>query len=169
MISPCERLLFPHNDHTIRSLVFPARLGLARTALLADCSFPKGQCDFAWFENPLPSTTAPPIEATVHRAAFGNAQINLVLAENPLPPVRFGVLTAAHKPPRGFGVSTFAKQQTPMRVWPPICARVARSASCAGWAAHYLNAGISLLCKHLGQGRKDIPLDCFTYLTQFPH
>jgi len=93
VISPCERLLFPHNDHTIRSLVFPARLGLARTALLADCSFPKGQCDFAWFENPLPSTTAPPIEATVHRAAFGNAQINLVLAENPLPPVRFGVLT----------------------------------------------------------------------------
>ncbi|MEA3339236.1 MAG: hypothetical protein U9R15_04660 [Chloroflexota bacterium] len=30
-----------------------------------------------------------------------------------------------HKPPRGFGVS--ATKLTPMRVWPPICARVARS------------------------------------------
>ena len=40
-------------------------------------------------------------------------------------------LTVAHKPPRGFGVSAFASEKTTMRVWPPICARVARSASCA--------------------------------------
>ena len=32
----------------------------------------------------------PPIEILAHRAAFVNAQINLILAENHLPPVCFG-------------------------------------------------------------------------------
>jgi len=34
--------------------------------------------------------------------------------------------------PRGFGVRTSATRQTTMRVWTPICARVARSGAASG-------------------------------------
>ena len=50
--------------------------------------------NFDSFEDPVPYTTASPREAFLHRVAFINVQINPVLAENLLPLLRLGGLTA---------------------------------------------------------------------------
>jgi hypothetical protein len=58
-------------------------------------------------------------------------------------------LTVRVQPPRGFGVSAFATRPTAMRVWPPICTRLAWSAATRCWAGFSLQYVASAIANYV--------------------